>query len=419
MKVVVAILLTILTIQTSLSQNLEQCREIVKITTEAINTKSTVELENNLASDFEIANQKGQMAKIVLKQLFTQLGETVESYKEINTQTLENTLILTYSIYYSKMGEKNAIFVFDEQNKLKKLELFKMEVKTMDDSERKISKPKNDVITIPFFMIGNLMAVEVMLNNEKKIFLFDSGSPKVILNSKYIKKNDTIKTKSISSAKGVNGSISGLNIELVEKIEFAGITMGNQKILTLDISHIEKSLETEIFGLIGYEIVKDYDLLFDYQKKVLILINPDYFAQYKQKKLLNSKLTIIPFELSSHIPVIKTIIGKKTYSFGIDCGAEVNLMDAKLLKPVTKYLKHIEKDTLSGADKNSKEVAKGLIKKMKIGKLQFKNLNTVFNDMSHLNNGYKLQLDGLIGFEILSKQRTIISYNRKEMIIIE
>ena len=279
-------------------------------------------------------------------------------------------------------------------------------------------KPVKKAVTIPFIMINNLIAVEVMLNNEKRVFLFDSGSPSVILNSKYLTKNDTTHKDTISS-KGVGGSISGMDIEQIEKLEFGGIIMENQDILTLDITHLEKALETniEIYGLIGYELIKDYDLLFDYNKKELTLINPDFFTQYKNDELSDYKFTIVPFELESHIPIIKARIGKKEYSFGIDSGSETNLINSELLPSIITHLKHIEKNTLVGADKNSIEVTKGLIKKLFIGERQFKNVPTVFNDISHLNNGYNLKLDGLMGYELLSKQKTLISYRRKQMML--
>ena len=421
MRIIITIVFVTLMVLSVFSQDIEKCREVVKITTEAINAKSSVELEKHLASDFEIANQKGKIAKMVLNQLFAQLGDTVLFYNEINAEIIEKSLTLTYSISYRKKGQENATFVFNEHNKLKKLELFKMDVKTMNKSKREISKPVKEIITIPFVMVGNLIAVEVMLNNKKRVFLFDSGSPNVILNSKYLKKNDTIHKKTISSSKGVGGSISGMDIEQIEKLEFGGIIMENQDMLTLDITHLEKALETniEIYGLIGYELIKDYDLLFDYNKKELTLINPDFFTQYKNDELSDYKFTIVPFELKSHIPIIKARIGKKEYSFGIDCGAETNLMDGGLLPSMLTHLKHIEKDTLSGAGKNRIEVTKGLIKKLFIGERRFKNVPTVFNDISHLNNGYNLKLDGLMGYELLSKQKTLISYRRKQMILIK
>ncbi|WP_019038378.1 pepsin/retropepsin-like aspartic protease family protein [Psychroflexus tropicus] len=421
MKIIFTVLLITFLLQPVFSQDIEQCREIVKITTHGVNKKSSIQLESYLAPEFEIAGRKGEIAKIVLKQLFSQLGDSIQSYTELSSELIENSLVLVYTMEYSKMGHKKATFVFDDKNQLKSLELFEMEVKTMDNSNRYISKPKEDVIRIPFFKIGNLMAVEVMLNNEKRIFLFDSGSPKVILNSNYFLKSDSLKTKSISSSKGAGGSISGMDIKKLKKLEFGGITMENQDMLTLDISHLEKGLNTniEIYGLIGYELIKDYDLLYDFERKELTLINPSYYNQYKNEHFLNSKLSILPFDLSSHIPVFKASIGNEEYSFGLDSGAEKNLMDDDLLASMSKHLKGTSIDTLSGADKNRIEVTKGLIEETKIGQTKIKNMETVFSDMSHLNDGYKLQLNGLMGYELLSTQKTLVSYHRKQMMFIE
>lgn len=41
-----------------------------------------------------------------------------------------------------------------------------------------------------------------------------------------------------------------------------------------DLSHLEKG--TDVYGLIGYDVYKDYDLMFDYKKKTMTLIDPDY-----------------------------------------------------------------------------------------------------------------------------------------------
>lgn len=150
-----------------------------------------------------------------------------------------------------------------------------------------------------------------------------------------------------------------------------------------------------------------------------MLIKADYFDQYKKEYLSNSKLDMVPFTLSSHIPVFKANIKGKDYNFGLDCGAESNLIDSDLLEELSKSIRKRTTDTLRGADKKGKEVTKGLIKKTIIGKYKFKNMATVFSSISHLNKGYKINIDGLMGYELLSKQKTLISYKRKELMFIK
>lgn len=403
--------------QVMVAQDINECRKIVEITVESINNSSSEGLNIYLADDFTIADQKGEIAKIVLNQLFSQLGESVNSHQEIRQNRIGKELELVYNIDYKKMGVKEAVFIFTENNLLKELALFKMEVKTMNDKTN-IEKSSQDVIEIPFTMAGNLIAVKVFLNGEYRTFILDSGAPKVILNSKYISEKDTTK-KTISSAKGVSGNISGMDIMKVEQLDFSGIKLNNQDVITLDLSHLEESLETDLYGLIGYELIKDYDIIFDYKKLKLTLINPATFEKYRNENLSDATLQKIPFDLESHIPIVKSQIGSLTLTYGIDCGAGTNLISDKLFEPLKKYTKQIKTDTLIGAENQPQKVNKGKIKKTKIGTKFFKNLSTIFSDISHLNEGYKIHIDGLIGYEILHKQKTLISYIRKEMIFIE
>ena len=44
-----------------------------------------------------------------------------------------------------------------------------------------------------------------------------------------------------------------------------------------DLSHLESG--TEVYGLIGYDVYRDYDLLFGYKGKTLTLIDSDWHGQ--------------------------------------------------------------------------------------------------------------------------------------------
>ncbi|PID87942.1 MAG: hypothetical protein CSB06_02435 [Bacteroidia bacterium] len=385
------------------------------MTTEAINSKSVTELEKHLATDFEIAGQTGEIAKMVLSQLIIQLDETVLEYKEIDNVRQSDKLTLIYNINYKGKGEKNATFVFNNENKLQSVELFELKVKTLKKNDTSINFPEKDVIVVPFQKAGNLIAVEVVLNDKKRMFLLDSGSPKVILNSHY---TSNTANGSISTVKGAGGNISGINITTVKNIDFAGITMENQEVLTMELSHLEKELNTEIYGLIGYEFIKDYDILFDYKHKEVVLIKPDYFNTYKEQYLKDNTFTRISLELRGHIPVVEATVQEQKLSLGLDCGAESNLIHHQLLATLSKSLKKQKTDILRGADKSEQEVVTGNINKIIIGNTVFKNMKTMFSDISHLNASGELNIDGLVGYELLSKQKTLISFERKELVVI-
>ena len=363
MKTFAPLFFIILYVQIGFSQDIDSCRAVVVQTVKAINAESETAIESHLAADFEMAGHKGEIAKLVASQLISQLGDTIESYEEASQKFEENKLVLTYSFTYAERGQKNATFVFNEQNLLLKMELFTIQVKVMEDEEASVIKPKNKRISIPFFLVGKLIAVEALLDNVERVFIFDSVSPKVILNNNYTVTGDSLNQKKISSTKGVGGSISGLDINRIGKLDFSGLIMENQEILTLDFSNIEKKQRgIQIGGLIGHELIKDYDLLIDYKSQELILIVPEQYEEYKKQYLFNSKLTVVPFQMTSHLPLVQARIGNNDYTFALDTGAEANLIDVKFFQRVSGELKKIKKTRSQDWIKTPRRSTQGSLK---------------------------------------------------------
>ena len=91
-KKVFIILIVLFLTQTAKTQDIEKCRKIIKLTFQSVNKKSITEIENYLSPDFEIANQKGKIAKIVLRQLVSQLNDSIIEYKEKNVVKTNTSL---------------------------------------------------------------------------------------------------------------------------------------------------------------------------------------------------------------------------------------------------------------------------------------------------------------------------------------
>lgn len=416
MKHKIALILLIITCQFGNAQNVEQCRAIAQIAIESIKASSTEKIKPHLASDFTMMDRDGEIAIIVLDQLIAQVGENLKSSSEISATNLDNGLELKYAIDYGPLGEKESVFIFNDKNQIKEVNLFKIIVKEMNTTGE-IEVGNENTIDIPFSLAGKLVLVDVILDGTSRKFILDTGSPRVILSSNHLTNSEN--TNSISNAQGVNGSISNLDIDQIESLEFGGIKMEKQDILTMDLGHLEEELNQQFYGLIGYELVKDYDILFDYHAKKLTLIKPDHYEQYKTQHFSKSKLTTLPMEMNGHIPSVEVTINNKTYRMGIDSGAEENLMDDDLFQVLRNFTTDIKEDELIGAGHNAQIIKSGYINEMYIGDLAFRKLNTAFSDISHLNNAYGINLDGLIGFQILSKKRTLISFGRKELTIID
>ena len=405
------------------AQSLTDCENVVKETVNAINGYSVETLRRYLASDFECSGQKGDVASLVLNAIFGKLeqsNDSIEKYEKISDERNGDMLTLDYTFIYSKHAKSRTTFVFDKENKIKRLDLFSVTVKSADKGF-KFEKPQAKVITIPITLTKNNMIVtQAAINGEKHNFIIDSGCPILYLNSKYFRGNDDEEGARMSSSEDVNGKISGgQDVITVDSFDFNGIRGNGMKVMTSDLSHLENG--TEVYGLIGYDVYKDYDLLFDYKKKTLTLIDPDYTETFlKERKYEYDE---VPFEMSKtmrHIPLIKAQIDTVSLTLGIDCGAGNNLLDSKRWDEFESMLRRVKTTKLKGiSNDEGAEVHVGKLKSLKIGGKTFRHTQTVFNDVSHFNRNKDERIDGLIGYEVLSRQKTILSYKNKKLIFIK
>ncbi len=404
------------------AQSLTDCENIVRETVNAINSYSSEAVQPYLSPDFECSGQKGDVANLVLNATidkFKQLNDSITKYERISESRDGNTLTLVYSFTYSKIGDRTTTFVFDGENKIKSLELLKVTAK-QPDMGFKFEKPQAKVITVPITLSkDNLIVTQAVINGEKHNFIIDSGCPILYLNSKYFSGSDDNGTR-VGTAEDVNGKISGgQDVISVGSFDFNGIRADSIKVMMSDLSHLENG--TEVYGLIGYDVYRDYDLLFDYKEKALTLIDPEYTETFLKEH--RCKYEEVPIEMSNgmrHIPLIKGQIDTAYLTFAIDCGAGGNLIDLGLWKEFKNNLRRVKTATLKGVSNDEgTEVHKGKLKGLKIGGKTFRNTRTVFNDISHLNSNTDERIDGLIGYEILSRQKTILSYKNRKLIFIK
>jgi len=403
------------------AQNKAECEKIVVATVEAINNKTPEQLGKYLAPDFSFSGQNAPIAGMVFNQLLKQLGDVAE-HKKISEAENDGALTLVYEFTYAeKYGTRTSTFVFNKDNLLTSMDLLEIQVlrKTLPKDNLKIEKSNQEIIIIPMQIQEKIPLVKAILNGESRMFILDNGSSKLILNSKYLE-NGSSNTQSISSAQGVNTSISGMDIVQLNDFDFYGIKIGKSDVLTMDMAHLEQGLKTDsIYGLIGYEVYKDYDMLFDYANNTLTFIQPEATEKYLENRYRRSKIETLPIEMRGHIPTVKVKAGKTEFLFGVDCGAGSNLLDEKHYASLKKYISKTEDADVAGAGETKNNVKAGKLKKMTIGKKKFKKTYTVFNDMSHLNANKDIQIDGLIGYEILSKQKILLSFQNKQLLFID
>ena len=355
-------------------QNKQECERIAALTFEAFKQKTPEPAFKFLSDDFSIMGKNSVESKMILTQLINQL--TINDYKKVSDSTGDN-LILKYEVDYKGVGKRISTIVFNKENKISKLELLKMVVKKMNNDVA-TEKSTADSFTVPFREMGKIIVVQAKVDGIMRNFVLDSGSPKLVMNSANKNRAKIEHTMSISNIQGAGGNISNMNVEKINDFDFAGIKIKNQDVLTMDLEHLEKDLKADIYGLIGYEVIKDYDMLLDYNKKEVTFIKPSYTNQFITDHFKKNTISEVPIEMKGHIAQVKGVLGGKECMFGIDTGASNFYIDQDLYEGIKHQMTNIKKEKIVGADKNAIETKKGNLKELMVGTKSFKNIVYVF-----------------------------------------
>jgi len=273
-----------------------------------------------------------------------------------------------------------------------------------------------DYIHVPFTLTSKLILFSVALNGQEESFIFDSGAPYLVLNKKYEDMGDT---ESSTTIKGATGEASGIQTTSVACLDIEDLQLCDQTALIIDLSHLEAQLNTKIRGLIGYDSIKDYDVLYDYENTMVTLINPTKTADYIKRDFINQPLL---FGNATHLPVLPICIAEKTFQMAIDCGAETSLLNSNHKEFICQsgVFTQKESQSLTGIENEVSQVQVGVIKAVSIGdEIQMREMPLLFSDISHLCAASNIRIDGIVGYDVLSAQKTVISYSRREMLFVQ
>ena len=396
--------------------SLTETDKLVLLTIQAINEKSPRLIHSHLSDDFTFLNFEQPRVTMVLDQVLVQLSEVVE-YRKISESINNGDLTMIYEFDFSgSFGKRNVTFVFDENHLIKQFELLQEEVMIVNiRPDEGLEKPEQDIIIIPL-TINKVAMTSAILNGESRNFVIDTGAAILTLNKKHIEDyQDTG-----FGVQGVSGTQAGTVLTQISDFDFYGITIKESNILAIDMSHIEERIGVEIYGIIGYNVFKDYDLLFDYENHTLTLLNPEITENFLETNFPTSTFMTIETEKKtmSPIPFIKGKIGGLEFNFAFDSGAGMIVIDMIHKDALSDFFTFTE--TRDARDIGSSFSAEaGNIDELIIGNKSFTELDSQFTDLSYLSHALGTQVDGLIGYEVLKNQKVLLSYANEQVVFID
>ena len=255
-------------------------------------------------------------------------------------------------------------------------------------------------------VIEGLVIVVAEVNGQSGSFILDTGSPDLILNSRYFSG-----TKSEISVSDILGGLQELSEVHVRRFDWMNISKRFINALALDLQSLEHKTSQPILGLIGYELLRGHEILIDYQQQRIELI------PVAAKKALASRLLAqLPFQMQGHLPVIEVKMGDYVIRLGLDSGAQANVLDSELLGLLPENLFLGEKKfRVKGIGGKSREVPVRELTGFRLGRAQILGQYFAFLPMSFLTSPDGIPVDGMLGFPFLSKAKVSINYIEKTL----
>jgi predicted aspartyl protease len=265
--------------------------------------------------------------------------------------------------------------------------------------------------TIPFRLEGNLLLIKATLNGQTGNFLLDTGAPELILNRAYFEgMRIPWDEKEVID---FNGHASEARHFAISDFSIGGLSIKKQYALTVDLSSIEIAKGIHLLGIIGYAVLKDLELLFDFDRQELSLAP----AQKKRFSFDIPEMPAATFDLrfSGHLPYLIAHIGKKKLRFGLDTGAEVNILDNKSFRHAEDHFDAVKKLQVKGITHHQQAATSGTLQNLSINGQRVGPLQVTVINIGFLNESLTIGLDGILGMPFLKRGRVGLDYGERKM----
>ena len=183
-------------------------------------------------------------------------------------------------------------------------------------------------------------------------------------------------------------------------------------LLSVPLSHLERSIGKDIDGIIGYDLLKEYVTEINYNNSELILYESKSYEYQGSGELVKIDIGDVPTAVFQIILTDSTYIDEE---FVLDTGAGGTI---SFTSPFSKRSKLRSKiDTYSnssrGLSTNEAQIEVGRIKNLKILDIEFENIPVSIYD-TEVGFFASKKVAGIVGNEILKRFNITFDYKRKK-----
>ena len=296
-----------------------------------------------------------------------------------------------------------------------------------ENRDIRIVDPYKGTISVPFELINNLIVISLRINDSEELkFILDTGAGRTIITELGSDQSFRISYQGDVELNGLgnSGSISAL-ISRGNEIFLDGIEGENQTIVVLleDTFNLSHFMGTQINGLLGYDIFKNFIVEADYERKKIYLHDPDAFEEKYLERKNDESWTYVPLhsqdnKVYADLTITQSNNTKLDARLLIDSGASHTIfLYPEISKNVVIPSNHIE--TYLGSGLSGEIYGKiGKARKVELKGFEVKEPILAFPDLEAVDLAIdRGSRNGSLGADFLKRFDIIYNYRDESMLI--
>lgn len=274
--------------------------------------------------------------------------------------------------------------------------------------------------TIPFSRAGNLIIIKAKADTIEGNFIFDTGAPGLILNSTYFRHLKAEDPEANERSGGITGAVDALLPARMKQFSFGGMKWHQLYADRISLGHLENIKGTKILGLLGMQLFRRFEIVIDFKNNLLhfrhisknVKKATNTMAAYDIKTALETDIVMRGNKILTNGK-----IGNRRLTFIIDSGAEANIIDARLPGSVLDSVSIQSTIKLNGTGGVKTDALYGEMRNFKIGELFIDAMPFMVTSLEKMNFVYEQNLDGMLGFDFLSRHQIGFNFVTRKMYI--
>lgn len=405
----------------TLSAQESQSTKKVNTIIEHLNTKNSDALLRMMADSARIGNLPVMDNSKVVPEILSKFNSITDFSVSKQERLPNGDLLISLGVTYQDGKEGKPTFTFNKKGDIVNLGIIKARLTGNPEralADAKASAIQPDTVQIPFQMMNGLIYVPAKLNNQQGYFMFDSGAPVLILRKKYISEAHISKDVSVDFT-GMGGMMQDVKWATGNTLDWGGIQLNDLDAPVASMDDMELENGVPIFGLMGYGILKGYQLTFDYGKQLLLLEKVDEQGnltgtQFAKGEILSSSA----MRMKRHIPIVDVLVDGAVYPMGIDCGANANVIKVAAAEVLAEHMDYDEEQvSINGVGGSAQNNKVGFLMHSSVGDVDLEDMYTAVTDQM-IGGGtgdQALPIVGLLGTPFLIQYKMTLNFNKGEI----